>query len=115
MNKESSDFKPVRSISDGSTENAYDRQLTPAEINANLHRDFIGGMWDEMGPRQFDFLKSAGLAPHHRMIDIGCGCLRAGVHFVPYLENGNYYGIDINASLIEAGKERACEKRDIFE
>jgi SAM-dependent methyltransferase len=39
------------------------------------------------------------------LVDIGCGCLRGGVHFVPYLEKRRYYGIDINASLIEAGKK----------
>ncbi|HEY3852993.1 MAG TPA: class I SAM-dependent methyltransferase [Verrucomicrobiae bacterium] len=110
MSKDSHNIKPLLTISDGSAENVFDRQLTPAEIDANLHREFIGGMWDEMGPRQFNFLVSAGLAPHHRMIDIGCGCLRAGIHFVPYLGNGNYFGIDINASLIEAGKRELVRK-----
>lgn len=40
-----------------------------------------------------------------RLLDVGCGCLRGGVNFIPYLEPGNYYGIDSNASLIEAGYE----------
>jgi len=39
-------------------------------------------------------------------VDIGCGALRCGVPIIQYLEAGNYYGLDINASLIEAGK---CE------
>ena len=85
-------------------ENQYGRQLTEAEIAAGEHRQFVGGMW-EVGLEQFEFLKKMGLMPRHRLMDIGCGCLRAGVYFVPYLEREHYYGIDINASLIEAGRK----------
>ena len=27
-----------------------------------------------------------------------------GVHFVSYLENGNYYGVDCNKALLDAGR-----------
>jgi SAM-dependent methyltransferase len=90
---------------DDQAENKYGEQLTNAEIRSGAHRDFVGGMWDEIGALQFEFLKEQGLRPEHRMIDIGCGCLRGGVHFVPYLEKGHYCGIDLNASLLEAGKK----------
>jgi cyclopropane fatty-acyl-phospholipid synthase-like methyltransferase len=86
-------------------ENEYGHQLTNTEIRSGAHREFVGGLWDEIGSLQFEFLKNQGLAPKHRLMDIGCGCLRGGVHFVPYLEKGRYCGIDINASLIEAGKK----------
>lgn len=86
-------------------ENQYGRQLTDAEISSGEHRQFVGGMWEEIGSLQFEFLKKSGLTPRHHLIDIGCGCLRGGVYFVPYLEEHRYYGIDINASLIEAGKK----------
>ena len=89
----------------GQAENEYGEQLTSAQIRSGAHREFIGGMWDEIGSLQFDYLKNQGLLPGHRLVDIGCGCLRGGVHFVPYLEKRRYYGIDINASLIEAGKK----------
>ena len=85
--------------------NDYWRQLTPEEIAAGQHKDFVGGMWDEIGDLQIEFLKARGLSPGHRLADIGCGSLRGGVRFVSYLDRGNYYGLDINASLIEAGKE----------
>jgi cyclopropane fatty-acyl-phospholipid synthase-like methyltransferase len=61
-------------------------------------------MWSEIGELQIGFLKSRGLSPHHRLLDMGCGALRGGVHFVRYLDVENYYGLDINASLVEAGK-----------
>ena len=86
-------------------ENEYGRQLTDSEIRSGGHREFVGGMWEEIGSLQFDFLKKSGLTPLHRLVDIGCGCLRGGVYFVPYLEKSHYYGIDINASLIEAGRK----------
>jgi cyclopropane fatty-acyl-phospholipid synthase-like methyltransferase len=50
------------------------------------------------------FLIESGLKPSHKLLDIGCGCLRGGVHYVNYLQESHYYGLDINASLIEAGK-----------
>ncbi len=94
-------FRPAQTAP---PENDYGRQLTPAEIDAGEHRRLVGGMWDEIGLKQFDFLKAQGIGPGHRLMDIGCGCLRGGVFFVPYLEEGHYCGIDMNASLIEAGK-----------
>jgi len=83
--------------------NDYHRELTRDQIARKVHREFIGGMWDELGQLQFDFLKQQGLEPHHRLLDIGCGALRGGLHFVRYLDAGNYCGQDINRSLIEAG------------
>jgi SAM-dependent methyltransferase len=70
------------------------------------HRGIIGGMWDEIGRLQFDLLVDGGLQPHHRMIDLGCGSFRGGVHFAGYLDAGNYFGADINASIMEAGYDR---------
>jgi SAM-dependent methyltransferase len=102
-----------RARQDDQAENAYARQLTKAQIASGEHRQFVGGMWDEIGLKQFEFLKTHGLLPSHRLMDIGCGCLRGGVHFVPYLDKNRYYGIDINASLIEAGrKELARDSRN---
>ena len=82
----------------------YTRQLTRKEIAAGEHRNFVGGMWHEIGALQFEFLLRQGLLPGHKMIDIGCGALRCGIPIIGYLEPGNYFGLDINASLIEAGK-----------
>jgi ubiquinone/menaquinone biosynthesis C-methylase UbiE len=61
-------------------------------------------MWEEIGKLQFDYLVEQGLEPGHRMLDVGCGSLRGGVHFVGYLEDGRYHGLDINPQLLEAGR-----------
>jgi cyclopropane fatty-acyl-phospholipid synthase-like methyltransferase len=84
--------------------NVYGRQLTADEIAAAQHRELVGGLWDEMGELQFEFLRCRGLAPSHRLADVGCGALRGGVRFIRYLDAGNYYGLDVNASLLEAGR-----------
>jgi SAM-dependent methyltransferase len=83
--------------------NSYWQQLSSDDIAANKHRDFVGGLWDELGQLQFDFLKEQGLLPQNKLLDVGCGALRGGLYFIEYLERGNYFGLDINASLIEAG------------
>lgn len=84
--------------------NSYWQQLNQDEIAKGKHRESVGGMWEEIGHLQFEFLQKRGMLPGHRFLDVGCGCLRGGIHFVQYLNVGNYYGLDINPSLIEAGK-----------
>lgn len=37
------------------------------------------------------------------MLDIGCGSLRGGVHFIQYLNDGNYFGIDKDKWLLDQG------------
>jgi hypothetical protein len=72
-------------------------------ISNGRHRNLVGGMWHRMGRLQLDFLKQAGLQPHHRVLDIGCGCLRAGVELIRYLEPNHYYGIDSEKELLNVG------------
>ncbi len=89
--------------------NSYHMQLTKEQIQNKQHRAFIGGMWDELGQLQFDFLIKMGLKPHHTLLDVGCGALRGGLHFLKYLEPEHYFGLDINPSLIEAAYIEAEE------
>jgi SAM-dependent methyltransferase len=70
------------------------------------HRMYVGGRWDEIGQLQFDFLVKQGLQPTHRFMDVGCGSLRGGVHFIKYLEPGNYLGLDKEAELIRLGTDK---------
>jgi hypothetical protein len=88
----------------------YDRQLTPEEILAGEHRAFVGGLWSELGELQFQFLRQNGLSPEHKLLDIGCGALRGGIPIIEYLDPCNYYGVDLNASLIEAGKHELNQR-----
>jgi SAM-dependent methyltransferase len=69
------------------------------------HREYIGGLWDEVGTLQFEFLRAQGLQPGHFLLDIACGSLRLGVHAIPYLDRGHYLGVDKESALVAAGLE----------
>lgn len=60
----------------------------------------VGGMWEEIGQLQLDFLLGMGLRHADRLLDIGCGTLRGGRHFIRYLSQGGYTGIDISEEAI---------------
>ncbi len=68
-------------------------------------KEAVGGLWEEMGQLQLDFLTERGLQPGHRLLDLGCGCLRGGLKFIEYLEAGRYVGIDISPDILAAGEE----------
>lgn len=61
--------------------------------------------WIALGKMQFDYLREHGLEPRHRMLEIGCGNLRAGRLFIGYLDSGNYYGIDISPDILIAAQD----------
>lgn len=85
--------------------NYRDGRLSPEDIAQGKHRADVGGMWDELGTLQFNFLLEQGLEPSHKFLDIGCGCLRGGLHIIRFLDPGHYYGIDIDSTLLAAGME----------
>lgn len=51
------------------------------------------------------FLIEAGLEPHHRVLDVGCGSLSQGMPLIRYLEPGRYVGLDPAGWLIESALE----------
>ncbi len=69
------------------------------------YRAFVGGAnrYDTKAATQFSLLCALGLRDHHRLLDIGCGSLRAGRLFIPYLNQGRYYGIEPNKWLVDSG------------
>jgi ubiquinone/menaquinone biosynthesis C-methylase UbiE len=74
----------------------------------NHYRAYIGiaEQYDFMGATQFNLCFSLGLREKHKLLDLGCGSLRAGKFFISYLNKGNYYGIDPNEWLIEEAIEK---------
>ena len=79
---------------------------TPYSIDPRQHREFIGGggdMWGRIGRLQLAFMIAQGLRPAHVFLDIACGSLRGGIHFIPYLDAGHYLGIEREAVLVERG------------
>jgi SAM-dependent methyltransferase len=75
-------------------------QLSPADRH---YKAYVGPrtQYDFMGATQFRLLCTLGLRAHHRLLDFGCGSLRAGRLFMPYLDEGRYFGIEPNQWLID--------------
>jgi SAM-dependent methyltransferase len=65
--------------------------------------------WLRNGQKQFDYLVGHGLDPGMRMLEIGCGNLRAGRLFIEYLDASNYYGIDISPDILLAALDTVTE------
>ena len=55
------------------------------------YREYVGTSerYDIGGAIQFNLLTTLGLREHHRLLDVGCGSLRAGRLFIPYLLKGS--------------------------
>ena len=65
--------------------------------------------WLEIGQLQFEYATGHGLKPDMRMLEIGCGNLRAGRLFIEYLEPGSYYGIDISPDILLSAQGTLAE------
>lgn len=96
-------YEVERRIEANQSQPRYSTVLSDDDIASRKHRRIVGGRWEEIGTLQRDFLISRGLHPNMKLLDVGCGSLRAGTLLVDYLEPGNYFGVDINPSIIEAG------------
>lgn len=86
-------------------------------------KTFLGGpaeVFEAMGRLQLITLLRCGLYPHSRVLDLGCGCLRAGYWLVHFLQPERYFGIEPNVEMLEIGKteilgrEVIAEKRPRF-
>jgi SAM-dependent methyltransferase len=88
------------------------RQLRPG---ADHYLAYVGPpkQYDYMGATQFRLLTTLGLRESHRVLDLGCGSLRAGRLLIPYLLPDGYCGIEPNAWLVEEAIEHQLG-RDIL-
>jgi cyclopropane fatty-acyl-phospholipid synthase-like methyltransferase len=79
------------------------------------YRSYVGNVddYDIQAAEQFKIMTSLGLRDCHKLLDIGCGSLRAGRVLIPYLQAGNYFGIEPNEWLLEESMERELG-RDIL-
>ena len=77
------------------------------------YKDYVGGgadRWELRGSFQIYFLKKMGLRHDSKLLDIGCGPIRAGAHFIRYLDEGNYHGVDYNEDFIKIAERITAEK-----
>jgi len=86
------------------------------------YRSFVGppGNYDLISAMVFNLLTSVGLRQYHRLLDIGCGSLRSGRLLIPYLDPGNYIGVEPNRRAVidgiahELGEDIIRIKKPVF-
>lgn len=84
----------------------YDPEQIALMQQHGTHREAVGGLWEEMGAHQLDFLIAHGMQPEHYLLDIGCGALRLGSKAINYLLPNHYFGQDLSPALLDAGYEK---------
>lgn len=78
------------------------------KIGDHHYQAYVGPptQYDFMGATQFRLLCTLGLRANHRVLDFGCGSLRAGRLLISYLDRACYYGIEPNRWLIEEAVDK---------
>jgi SAM-dependent methyltransferase len=78
-----------------------------ARVEYAPHRKFVGPpeKYDLASAGQFSLLTALGLREEDTLLDIGCGSLRGGRLFIPYLKPGKYFGIEPEQWLVDQGIE----------
>ena len=86
------------------------------------YRAYVGppARYDLISAMVFNLLTCIGLRDTHRVLDIGCGSLRVGRLLIPYLNPGNYVGVEPNKHILqegiehEVGRDLVRIKRPVF-
>lgn len=82
--------------------NKFGIDLKPGDLH---YRAYIGPPenYDLISAMVFNLLTCLGLRQQDKLLDIGCGSLRNGRLLIPYLNEGNYFGVEPNQWLVEEG------------
>lgn len=82
---------------------------------SNHYRAYVGPPrdYDLVSAMVFNLLTSVGVRQNHKLIDIGCGSLRLGRLFIPYLNQGCYFGVEPNKWLVDKGIKNEVGKSQI--
>ncbi len=79
--------------------------LTDEQIETEAYKQYLGGgaeHWNRRGEFQLHFLQAMGLQRASKLLDVGCGPLRAGVHLIEFLDDRRYVGVDYNRDFVKA-------------
>src|SRR4030095_16207230 len=72
------------------------------------YRAYVGPPedYDLIAAMTFNLLTTLGLRQHHSLLDIGCGSLRIGRLLIPYLNRGEYFGVEPTEGWGDEGIKR---------
>lgn len=85
-----------------------DAKRLMSNCNESLNPDFLGGppeLFEIAGREQLIVLLQHGMTFKSTVLDIGCGCLRAGRWIIPLLDPGHYCGLEPMPQMIKKGLE----------
>jgi SAM-dependent methyltransferase len=82
----------------------WPKTTLPLVVLAERHHCVYGGPWI-LGRYAFEHLLNLGLLPSHKVLDVGCGVGRFGIHMVRFLDTGNYCGIDSHRESLRVFSE----------
>jgi hypothetical protein len=71
--------------------------------------------FENSGRQQFILLLMNGLEPSSKVVDLGCGVLRAGYWLIHFLDPGCYHGIEPHQERLETGKNKILEPETLSE
>jgi SAM-dependent methyltransferase len=92
-------------------------ELSDADIKTGKYKSLLGGGKEEWGTRgefQLVLLRQMGLQEGHRLLDVGCGPLRAGEHFIRALGAGGYCGMDDNKDFVKVARQIVAGHEDLL-
>lgn len=92
----------VTNVPSPSVENSLGEGLNAGDAH---YRAYVGppADYDLIAAMCFGLLTALGLRGRHRLLDVGCGSLRLGRLLIPYLNVGNYHGMEPNRWLVDKG------------
>ncbi|XP_077236389.1 S-adenosyl-L-methionine-dependent methyltransferases superfamily protein [Tasmannia lanceolata] len=87
-------FKGISHYENESESGNHTALPCPGELLVEEHHSNYGEPWAG-GRDVFEFLAgSARLSPESRVLEIGCGTLRVGLHFIRYLDSGRFHCLE---------------------
>lgn len=103
-----------RLAAEATTHPEFYRRVMADDVRSKSPRGAVGTpgkqRWMRIGEMQFDYLTAHGLERRHKLLEIGCGNLRAGWRFISWLEPGSYTGVDISPEILIAANRTLMQR-----
>ena len=86
------------------SENSYRQDVFLQDLRHQNNR-YQQRIWSEHQHMQLSFLLRHGLKSSSTVLDLGCGPMRLGSVLIPLIQDGWYFGHDINPDTIAFGRK----------